>query len=441
MKTSQGEHRRHQRSRIKTTVSMNLEPEPVITHTSGIFSSGVALPNNGQRQLKPGQKVRLTFEDDEHLIVEATIVRVSAQDIEVALAPPLSDNQVGNIIQTAPWHQRLRLRIRRSFWRNTRRISLFLCNTLLRPLFIRLVRPSFLFAVYGTERDVATYTTPAMVRLMPDLLLGGVIRNGSRRGLLVASKFYEQELAQDSTKVRAYLQHLRAEFPRIKTIALVGRLPNFVMKAGEPIAPPFVDGSMGTRYMIYDIARQLLLRPEQQGENTITVLGGAGRIGNRVCEDLTRIYRTVIAFDPRYTEPEQIYTPLGKIVRSNDPKVFEQCRLYIALTHHGDVIRPLAQHMPPGSVVADDTHPCISLEVRQEMGQREISVEKIVLVHADFHMWPRMPGWNNSAIPGCLVEALVLLEQQDADVADFEAFCKTARDIGFAGKLIPPLDE
>ncbi|MEM7040368.1 MAG: hypothetical protein AAF570_25605, partial [Bacteroidota bacterium] len=87
------------------------------------------------------------------------------------------------------------------------------------------------------------------------------------------------------------------------------------------------------------------------------------------------------------------------------------------------------------------THPCISLETRQEMRALDIAVEKIVLHHEEFAMWPRMPGWNNRAIPGCLVEALVLLEQKNVDVGDFESFCSTAQEIGFHGRLIKPLDE
>jgi len=258
---------------------------------------------------------------------------------------------------------------------------------------------------------------------------------------MVASKFYEYELAEDSEKVRTYLEQLQDEFPDIDTIALVGRLPNFVMKAGVDIEPPYVDGSMGTRYMIWDIGRQMQMRPKYHTEDIITVLGGAGRIGNLVCEDLTRVYRTVIAYDPRYDQQEEVYTPIGKIIRSGNPAILNNCKLFISLTHHGDVIRDLKAHLPSGALVADDTHPCISYEARLELKALDIDVEKIVLFHEEFSMWPRMPGWNNRAIPGCLVEALVLKEREDVDVLDFESFCETAQQIGFQGQLIKPLDE
>lgn len=111
------------------------------------------------------------------------------------------------------------------------------------------------------------------------------------------------------------------------------------------------------------------------------------------------------------------------------------------LTHHGDVITEFLTYIPEGSLVADDTHPCISYEVRDQLKVFNIHVKKVVLFHEDFSMWPRMPAWSNRAIPGCLVEALVLLDQQETDVENFYAFCKTAESRGFQGRLIKPLEE
>ncbi|MCG8317028.1 MAG: hypothetical protein MI976_27740, partial [Pseudomonadales bacterium] len=204
---------------------------------------------------------------------------------------------------------------------------------------------------------------------------------------------------------------------------------------------PYVDGSMGTRYMIWDVARQMRMLPEYRHESALCVLGGAGRIGNMVCEDLTREYSTVIAFDSRYKKDEKIYTPNGSVLRTGDPQKLSSAKLYISLTHHGDVITDFMMYMPEGSLVADDTHPCISYGVREQLKELKIDVKKIVLSHEDFSMWPRMPAWSNRAIPGCLVEALVLLDQKQANVDDFNAFREVASDIGFQGQLVKPLKE
>ena len=442
MSTLHGEYRRHARTNIKTPVSVRLEDNGLATKTRDVSESGICISKPTELTLKAGQTVNVTFNRMSNLSVPATIIRVSGEEIGLALDHiRFTEQDISGIIKTAPWHQRAKVAIKRSFWKNTRRLAVLITNTILRKPLLKLINPSFIFAVYGNEKDVGTYYTPFMAKLIPPLMIGSIIRNRNQTGIMVASKFYEHELAEDSGKVRTYLQQLQEEFPHIETVALVGRLPNFVMKAGKEIKRPYVDGSMGTRYMIWDVGRQMQQLPQYKHEDIIAVLGGAGRIGNMVCDDLTRVYRTVIAYDPRYEKEEEVYTPIGKIIRSGDPEILNNSKLFIGLTHHGDVMRDLMAHIPAGSMIADDTHPCISLETRQEMRALDIAVEKIVLHHEEFAMWPRMPGWNNRAIPGCLVEALVLLEQKNVDVGDFESFCSTAQEIGFHGRLIKPLDE
>src|SRR5690606_37134217 len=129
--------------------------------------------------------------------------------------------------------------------------------------------------------------------------------------------------------------------------------------AGLEIAPPYVDGSMGTRYMIWDVARQMRELPEYMGETSIVVLGGAGRIGNKVCEDLSQLFSTVIAFDPRYDQEEKVYTPSGMILRTAKELRLTELKLFIGLTHHGDVVQDLQSYLAPGALIADDTHPSI----------------------------------------------------------------------------------
>jgi len=442
MSTLHGEYRRHDRTGIKTSVSLDLADSELSTKTRDVSVSGLSLRKPANFSVEPGKVVNLSFSNMPNINVPAKIVRVSDKQVSLEFDHfRFSTGDIEGIINTSPWHQRLRVKLKRTFWKTTRYTATMMTNTIARTLLIKAIKPSFLFAVYGNEKDTSTYYSPAMSNFMPDILIGGLIKNRNRRGLLVASKFYEQELVESPEKVNAYMHQLQRSFPGINTIALVGRLPNFVMKSGIEIEPPYVDGSMGTRYMIWDVACQMRGFAEYRNETVIAVLGGAGRIGNRVCEDLTREFNTVLAFDPRYSHDEEINTPMGKIIKTSDVTHLASCKLYIALMHHGDVIRDFQHHIPAGALVADDTHPCISLEVREQMSGLGIKTLKIVLAHEDFSMWPRMPGWNNRAIPGCLVEALVLLEQEDTDVTDFDAFSKTALKIGFKGQLIKPLDE
>ncbi|KAA1176126.1 hypothetical protein FWJ25_03060 [Marinobacter salinexigens] len=340
-----------------------------------------------------------------------------------------------------PALQRLSTRYRRTLWVKARRLAVLLTNTCLRSLVHTAVKPEFLFAVYGNEKQVGSYFTPWMANRLPPTVILGYIRNGDTKGLLVAPHFFEHELQEDPEKVRRYMDQLRLDYPGVKRIALVGRLPNFVKKAGIDIAAPLVDGSLGTRYMIWDVARQMRERPEFQGANSIVVLGGAGRIGNAVCEDLTTLYDKVIGLDPRYTVDEEVVTDHGMILRTSNLEHLHDKKLYIALTHHGDVVLDFYQHISPGALIADDTHPCITLDARKRLQSRQISVEKVVLSHAEFSMRPRMPDWNSRDIPGCLVEALVLLQQPGLENSQFSSFCGKAASLGFTGRLIRPLEE
>lgn len=442
MNTLHGEYRRHARTGIKTDVSVDLPLGNLDTNTVDVSPRGLGIKKPATLNLAPGQTVSVIFNRMEGKAVQARIVHVGDNHIGLLLDQTrFSEQDIDGIVRSAPWQERLLVSIRRTFWKTARRSAVLAVNTFLRQALLRFYKPQFLFAVYGNERDVSTYYTPRMLRMMPPNLLGGFIRHRQQRGLLVASKFLESELAEDSAKVRTFLQDLQAEFGQVGKIALVGRLPNFAMKAGIEITAPFVDGSMGTRYMIWDVARQMKELPEYSGETSIVVLGGAGRIGNKVCEDLAQVYSTVIAYDPRYDQEEKIYTPSGMILRTAKELRLSDHKLFIGLTHHGDVIKDLQSWLTPGSLIADDTHPCISAAVRASLKANHIKVMKTVLTHDEFSTWPRMPAWSNRDIPGCLVEALVLMEQGSNVVESLETFATTAVAIGFHGKLTPPVED
>lgn len=392
--------------------------------------------------IRPGEVTDVDFPDKISMNVAATVAYIGKSHIGLQFyRRRFSEYELRELYDVAPPWQRLTARSKRALWRHSRQMAVFLANTYLLAPIHALARPHFLFAVYGNKQQAGSYFTPRMARRMPPNLVLGFIRNADMRGLLVASQFMEDELEGDSEKVRRYLDQLQRDYPNVKRIALVGRLPNFVMKAGIEITEPLVEGSLGTRYMIWDVARQMLERPQYCQQTSIVVLGGAGRIGNAVCRDLTGLYDKVIGFDPRYEEDREIATDGGTILQTSSLSHLQDEKLYIGLTHHGDAVLDLQQYITPGALIADDTHPCISLTAREHLQKRQIAVEKVVLSHEEFLMWPRMPAWSNRAIPGCLVEALVLLRKPGAGEGDFSTFCQEAEFLGFTGRLISPLDE
>lgn len=437
-----GEYRRHLRSGIKIPVVLKYANHTIRTNTLDVSASGLRLKRPDGVYIRPGEVTDVDFPDNASMNVAATVAYTSKSHIGLELfRRRFSEYELRGIYDTAPSWQRLTARSKRALWKYSRRFAVLSANTWLRSSIHAMARPHFVFAVYGNEKQAGSYFTPGMAQRMPPNLVLGFIRNQDMRGLLVASQFMEHELEEDPEKVRLYLDQLQRDYPDVKRIALVGRLPNFVKKAGIEITEPLVEGSLGTRYMIWDVARQMRERPQYCQQTSIVVLGGAGRIGNAVCRDLTGLYDKVIGFDPRYEEDREITTDQGTVLQTSSVARLQDEKLYIGLTSHGDVVLDLQQYISPGSLIADDTHPCISLKARESLQQRQIAVEKVVLSHEEFLMWPRMPDWNNRDIPGCLVEALVLLRQPGVGEGEFSSFCEEAEFLGFTGRLVSPLDE
>ncbi len=436
------ERRRHRRSSFRVPVDLNYANARIETRTLNMSASGLRLKRPNGVYIEPGEVIDVSFQSARMAPLSALVANVGKSHIGLQLnRERFSDFELRELFELAPVWQRLWGQTKRKLWQTSRRLAVLAANTFLRSFILSISKPDFVFAVYGNRKDADTYFSPGMAKLMPPNLILGFIRNQGARGLLVASQTLEHELQADSDKVRDYIHQLGVDFPEVKRFALVGRLPTFAQKAGIQISDPLVEGSLGTRYMIRGVAQQMLARPEYSQETSIVVLGGAGRIGNAVCEDLTGLYKTVIAYDPRYETDEEIKFDQATIIRTSNVAHLHDKKLYIGLMSRGDVILDFYQHIPDGALIADDTHPCISLNVREKLLQREIVCEKVVLSHSEFLMWPRMPSWNHRDIPGCLVEALVLLKHPELEGGQFLSFCNQAEEMGFTGRLIKPLAE
>lgn len=439
MQMNKVEFRQHSRKSVSIPVILDIENNLSKTHSLNISSNGIALSKPVNASIAPGQQVTVRFAQPRSRTVKARVVHVDGAQVGLSLEeitdffPEISARQHDSLQKSTASK-----RAWKWLGRQTRRAAILMVNTPLQPAIIRWVKPGFLFAAYGTRKEANTYMAPWMKRILPGTIICGLIRANGKTGFMVASTELEDTLYGNGEHMRAYLQDLAERFPAAKRIALVGRLPNFARKAGVHLQKPFVDGAMGTRFMILDAALQMRKLPAYQGLDGITVLGGAGRIGDQVCTDLLKEFGEVIAFDPRYANEEITETESGTLIRTASVVRLRHHRLFIGLTHHGDAVAELLDHLPPGSLIADDTHPCISLHIRRKLAARGIDTLKIVLTHPRFSLQPRMPAWNAQDIPGCLVEALVLLENSDETTKDFQAFSTTARQAGFRGILVPP---
>ena len=332
-------------------------------------------------------------------------------------------------------------KIKRQLWIMLRMTG-FLSANLCWPLIKRAVDPKVVFAVYGTRGDQRAYFPDWFRKICPPIVVAAYIKGASSRGVMVSSVYSEEELASDSTLVRKYISDLQKAFPNANRFALVGRLPGFSMKAGIDIVPPLVEGAYGTRFAMYESAMQIAGKLKNESERkSIAILGGAGRIGASLIEDLTHSFQSVIAIDPRYTEEKTSIINGSKVLYTKRGERLRDTKLVLVLTARGNDILPMISHMTPGTILADDTHPCIKRPTRALLNSQEVDVWKTVVTSDDYNMYPRMPNFHNNNIPGCLLEALVLNATGDQALSSPQTFFDEAKKCGYKTLLIRHPDD
>ena len=353
-------------------------------------------------------------------------------NMSIAHAFPVAANET----KTTPINRGFFGDIKRRLWIVLRMTGILSAN-LCWPLLKHIVRPKVVFAVYGTRGDQRAYVPDWFRKIFPPVAVAAYIKDKFSRGVMVSSVYSEEELAADSSKVRKYIDDLKREFPNANRIALVGRLPGFTLKAGIPITPPLVDGSFGTRFAMYDSAVQIASKMEDEThKNAIAILGGAGRIGASLIEDLCSKFQTIIAIDPRYTEEHTKTINGSTVLYTKRGERLKETRLVLVLTARGNDILPMITHFAPGTIVADDTHPCIKRSARALLKEQGADLWKTVVTSDAYNMYPRMPNFKNNNIPGCLLEALVLNARGEQALSSPEAFFDEARGCGYKTLLI-----
>jgi hypothetical protein len=272
------------------------------------------------------------------------------------------------------------------------------------------------------------------------------------------------DLENDLSKVQHLQEKLVQSFPR-SSIALAGRLPSLLHKGGVSLKPPIVGGWEGTCYAMRRVALALADRyaahtleldtqctiesacsiyqacPGASAAASLTaaVIGGGGFVGSKIVQDLSSYFRKVIAYDVRYTELEE----RGNVVRTNDLGFLREAQVSLIFTACGDDVAPAVRYLAAGSIVADDTHPCVSALVRERFKAAQVTLLKAAAVNhlQPVNFYPRLPNFNRDSIPGCLLEALVVTRHGHEVTEDFEKFCQEAAALGFGPQLMTDLHE
>lgn len=316
--------------------------------------------------------------------------------------------------------------------------ALALLNLAWRPL-RRFLKPDYVFVVYpDSERDKRRYCPAWLERLLGPVVPSGISQFGRYWGLMVSGHATMESLESSPERFQAILDDTTEEFPNVEVIALAGRLPSIAHRTGVEIVGPFTQGSRGTLCAMVAASRELArLRGQEPAHMTIAVIGGAGFIGSQLVRELAYEFGAVIAVDSRYDGAQRRD---GPILFTDRAEQVAAADAVLVLTARGDDASAIVPFLAPGTVLADDTHPEIPAPLRRQIAARGATTLKVTMSADHFRTRPRVPMLRSDDIPGCLLEALVVLERGGEVLASQATFDRAAHELGFRVRLAPHVD-
>ena len=318
-------------------------------------------------------------------------------------------------------------------WNKSRQIALILLEFLWKWVIRFFYKPDFIFLVYGQERHKRACWSKKRERKIGLLGLIGFIRWGDRRGLAIASTVSMEEFRDNPARAVEVTNEAEKRFPNAQVFALAGQLPGWIFRtSGQAVSKPFVGGNRGACFAVGKAISEIVSSRFSGEENLcVAVVGGAGHTGSEMVNVLAaNDCLRVIAFDPRLQEETA-----GNIQRTSNPKFLGEASIVVALTAKGDDLKDLVPYIKSGAVVADDTHPMIGKKVRDSLSARGATLFKVTVADGRLKMWPRLPDFKPSDIPGCLLEALVVSVLKHEILATQEMFNWGADGLGFVPRL------
>ncbi|MEK7131556.1 MAG: hypothetical protein AAB797_02370 [Patescibacteria group bacterium] len=320
-------------------------------------------------------------------------------------------------------------------WNKSRQIALVVLEFLWKRVIRFFYKPDFIFLVYGQERHKRACWSERTERRRGLLGLIGFIsyrKNGKKlRGLILASTKSMEEFNASATLAVTVTDEVRRRFPQVGAIALAGQMPGWLARSSGVLPQqPFIGGRRGTCFVVRQAVREITSGVNSPTQLCVAVAGGAGHTGSEVVRVLAEDHRRVIAFDPRFKDEEA-----GNVVYTNNPRSLGEANVVVVLTAKGDDIEEVARHLNLGAIVADDTHPMMSKQIRKLFIDRGVPVFKITVADGSVSMFPRLPDFKRDDVPGCLLEALVVKLGGSQVIESQEAFNRAAEELGFKARL------
>lgn len=306
------------------------------------------------------------------------------------------------------------------------------------PPLRRLLRPDYVWVTYpGTDAHKRAYFPPWVERLLRPVFPTGVMRFGRYWGVVVSGLASAETLERSPETLQTLLSELRKQFRNNPPIALAGRLPSLAATSGVGLSSPFTNGDRGTVCAMAGAAREAArLLGKQPADATLGVVGSKGFIGSKLVESLSGDFGRVVALDSRYESrsPDQ-----NGVLHTNRSEDLGEAEVIFVLTPKGADMSSLAPHVARGAIVADDTHPEMPAELRAQIEVQGATVLKATLGDERFRFVPPIPDFRRDDIPGCILEALVIVQRGPEVLESQETFDRAAEELGFRARLAPHL--
>lgn len=215
-----------------------------------------------------------------------------------------------------------------------------------------------------------------------------------------------------------------ARFLRVEHVALAGRLPSLLEARGIERPTEIVAGAMGTVFMVSRAVGQVAGRRRDWRQPTKVVIFGMGRLGRQLAAHLKSKGLIVWAIHGGKGAGEDASSEAKARLRA--------CDIVVVLTATGSRFYPYMDMVGKEAVILDDTHP--PMRKRPE----HATVYRVVASLPGLRFIPRLPGFEATWVPGCLVEAIVRGRSAgDPHVCRQDTFDRLAEEIGFDVRLIP----
>lgn len=285
-----------------------------------------------------------------------------------------------------------------------------------------------LFVVYpGDISDIKAYCPDNLLWMRDTWLYRGKpqfagiqIRKGAKGkeaywGIVVYISSTTDELRKDKQLLLDIIQRLRfvGRILGVKVIACAGQIPSIIHRHNIAIEAPFIDGRYGSSFSVIATVKKIYDKHHFYKDQNLLAIVGVGFLGRTVIENLEMSGYRVQGIDI-------VTTKSGVHIGDNALKTLSIADVIVVLTPRGQDFVPYLQHLQPGAIIIDDTHPQLRHKIEQN------PIYKVALEWSGFEFKPRLPGYKKQWIPGCMVEAIVKSRSNDS-YSNYRDFHKSAR--------------